>query len=131
VSDSYLSQPLSPLVVVLDMELFSSKSFSTIRMEFPSIDKMEFPSTAMMKLPLLLLVLGGTTAYYVARSIYRLYFHPLRKIPGPKLAAVSRAYEFYYDVIKGGTFLFEIEKMHEKYGSYETRNNANCDGADS
>ncbi|KAJ4286522.1 hypothetical protein N0V90_013222 [Kalmusia sp. IMI 367209] len=69
-----------------------------------------------MESPFLLLLLGAIAAYYAARSIYRLYFHPLRKIPGPKLAAISRSYEFYYDVIKGGKFLFQIEKMHEKYG---------------
>lgn len=65
---------------------------------------------------LLPLFLGGTVVYFVVQSIYRLYFHPLRKIPGPKLAAISRLYEFYYDVIKGGMFLFQIEKMHEQYG---------------
>jgi len=83
------------------MELLSSKSFS-----------------AAMASPFLLLLLGATVAYYAARTVYRLYFHPLRNIPGPKLAAASRVYEFYYDVIKGGTFLFQIEKMHEKYGTH-------------
>ncbi|KAL2060745.1 hypothetical protein VTL71DRAFT_9387, partial [Oculimacula yallundae] len=36
--------------------------------------------------------------------------------PGPKLAAVSFWYEFYYDVILGGQYTFEIARMHEKYG---------------
>lgn len=58
----------------------------------------------------------GVTLYFIARSIYRLYFHPLRKIPGPKLAAITHAYEFYYNVIKGGLFIWEIERMHEVYG---------------
>jgi hypothetical protein len=53
----------------------------------------------------------------ILRSIYRLYLHPLHHIPGPKLAAISHAYEFYHDVIRGGLFVWEIEKMHEKYGS--------------
>ncbi|GAB1208252.1 hypothetical protein APSETT445_006993 [Aspergillus pseudonomiae] len=52
----------------------------------------------------------------ILRSIYRLYFDPLHHIPGPKLAAISHAYEFYHDVIRGGLFVWEIEKMHEKYG---------------
>ncbi len=49
---------------------------------------------------------------------WRLVFSPLAKFPGPKLAAVTLWYEFYYDVIKNGRYMWEIEKMHEKYGSF-------------
>ena len=52
----------------------------------------------------------------VVRTIYRIYFHPLSKIPGPKLAAATHLVEFYYDVVRGGKFIWEIERMHEKYG---------------
>jgi hypothetical protein len=48
--------------------------------------------------------------------VYRLFLHPLSKIPGPKLAAVSRLYDFYYDCILGGQFAFKIEELHQKYG---------------
>ena len=54
--------------------------------------------------------------YLVCRSIYRLYLSPLAKFPGPKLAALTLWYEFYYDVIKRGMYIWEIEKMHQKYG---------------
>ncbi|KAE8153238.1 cytochrome P450 [Aspergillus avenaceus] len=50
------------------------------------------------------------------RTIYRLYFHPLSKFPGPKLPAITHLYEFYYDVVKGGKFVWEIQRMHEQYG---------------
>ncbi|KOS44050.1 hypothetical protein ACN38_g5019 [Penicillium nordicum] len=59
---------------------------------------------------------SGLAAYFVTRCIYDLFFHPLRKFPGPKLAAIGSFYEFYYDVIKDGTYLWEIEKMHKEYG---------------
>lgn len=65
------------------------------------------------------LVLGGISIYLFLRSIYRLYFHPLSKIPGPKLTAITHLYEFYYDVICGGKFLFQMEKMHEQYGIFD------------
>ncbi|KAK3325938.1 cytochrome protein [Apodospora peruviana] len=45
-----------------------------------------------------------------------LYLHPLRGFPGPRIAALGSYLEFYYDVMKDGTYLWEIEKMHEKYG---------------
>ena len=67
---------------------------------------------------LLVWVVGGLLAYRLAISVYRLYFHPLRKIPGPKLAAMTTAYQFYYEIIKQGTFIWHLEKLHEIYGSY-------------
>ena len=55
-------------------------------------------------------------AYYILVLIYRLVFHPLARFPGPTPAALSSWYEFYFDVVKRGRFLWEIEKMHEEYG---------------
>ncbi|KAJ5121288.1 uncharacterized protein N7515_009249 [Penicillium bovifimosum] len=52
----------------------------------------------------------------VLRTVYHLYFHPLSKFPGPKFAAATYLYEFYYDVIKSGMYIWEIERMHEQYG---------------
>ncbi|KAL4734454.1 cytochrome P450 [Aspergillus similis] len=53
---------------------------------------------------------------FVVQTIYRLYFDPLHHIPGPKLAAITHLYEFYHDVIRGGLFVWEIERMHREYG---------------
>ncbi|ETN43467.1 uncharacterized protein HMPREF1541_02626 [Cyphellophora europaea CBS 101466] len=52
----------------------------------------------------------------VGNAVYRLYFHPLSKFPGPKLAAITTLYEGYYDVVHQGRYLWEMEKMHKKYG---------------
>ena len=54
--------------------------------------------------------------YSVALVIYRLTLHPLAKFPRPKIAAATFWYEFYYDWWCEGKFLFEIEKMHRRYG---------------
>lgn len=53
-------------------------------------------------------------------SLWRLFLSPLRSFPGPKLAALTLWYEFYYDVVKdgGGQYIWEIEKMHKKYGIF-------------
>jgi hypothetical protein len=61
-------------------------------------------------------ILLAFSVYQFVKTIYRFYFHPLSKIPGPRLTAATHLYEFYYDVILGGKFLFQIEKMHQTYG---------------
>jgi hypothetical protein len=67
----------------------------------------------------LLVVLGvGIVVYCAVVSIYRLYFHPLSHIPGPKLAAITHGYEFYHNIIRGGMFIWEVKRLHEIYGTY-------------
>lgn len=56
-------------------------------------------------------------SYLVCKVIYNLFFHPLSKFPGPKIAAIGTYYEFYHDVIRDGTYLWRIEEMHRKYGN--------------
>lgn len=60
--------------------------------------------------------LAAYIAYLVWLAIYRLHLSPLAKFPGPKLAALSNWYEFYYDVIREGDFTRQIQKLHKKYG---------------
>ncbi|KAJ4387870.1 hypothetical protein N0V93_008473 [Gnomoniopsis smithogilvyi] len=48
--------------------------------------------------------------------VNRLYLSPIAHIPGPKLAALTWAYEFYYDVLLGGQYTFKILELHKQYG---------------
>jgi hypothetical protein len=64
----------------------------------------------------LLLLLGILLVYKGTQVIYRLYFSPLAKFPGPRLAAATSLYEFYFDVIRDGQFMFELNRLHDKYG---------------
>lgn len=66
---------------------------------------------------LLLLNFASSVLYGVVLVIYRLCFHPLARFPGPKLAAATKWYEFYHDIIKGhGLFADRIREMHKTYG---------------
>ena len=53
---------------------------------------------------------------YVAT--WRLYLSPISKFPGPRLAALTLWYEFYYDVIQGGMYIWGIERLHKIYGKH-------------
>lgn len=63
-------------------------------------------------------VAGISVAYVLGLVFYRLYLSPISKFPGPKIAAITWWYELYYDVIRKGSYVFEIEKLHDKYGMY-------------
>lgn len=54
--------------------------------------------------------------YIVYGAVYRLYFSPIASFPGPKLAALTFWYEFYYDVVRRGRYTWKIAELHKKYG---------------
>jgi hypothetical protein len=65
------------------------------------------------------LLIGAICAYPLCIgiwTIYSVFFGPLAKFPGPKLAAATLWYEFYYDVVLEGQYTFKIKELHEKYG---------------
>jgi hypothetical protein len=64
-------------------------------------------------------LLGLWIAYRLGLALYNISpFHPLYRFPGPKLAAASFLYEFWFDFVKVGRYTWEIKRMHEKYGMY-------------
>jgi hypothetical protein len=56
------------------------------------------------------------TLYILYLTISRLFLSPLAKFPGPRLAALTNWYEFYYDVILQGKFTAHIQELHRQYG---------------
>lgn len=56
------------------------------------------------------------TFYVAGVVLYRLVFSPLAKFPGPRLAAATRLYETYFQIVKGGIFTWHIDQLHERYG---------------
>lgn len=63
------------------------------------------------------LLLGFCLLNWIIKVVYRLYFHPLAKFPGPKLAGATYLYELYYDLYPHKLrYLWQIEKLHQQYG---------------
>lgn len=62
------------------------------------------------------LVLTAFALYLILRSLYRLFLSPLSSIPGPRFAAITVHYQTYYNIVKGGQFLFKLRDLHQLYG---------------
>ncbi|KAI7363553.1 hypothetical protein KC336_g21567, partial [Hortaea werneckii] len=58
--------------------------------------------------------------YLLALAVHRLYLHPLAnsKIPGPRLGALTKFYEAYYEIFQRGKFAFKLDDLHERYGEF-------------
>lgn len=54
--------------------------------------------------------------FWFLRSIYRIYFHPLSKFPGPRLAASTTLYKAYIDIDENLSQVHEIERLHGIHG---------------
>lgn len=54
--------------------------------------------------------------YSLFTGVYRLFLSPISCIPGPKLAALTYFYEFYYDTVCKGRYLWKIQELHKQYG---------------
>lgn len=64
----------------------------------------------------LLGVTGITVLATVLEGVRRLYYHPLARYPGPKLAALTLWYRAYYDIVLDGGWAEHIPYLHERYG---------------
>jgi hypothetical protein len=77
--------------------------------------------TDVLQSPLSVVAAISFLFYIVIGALYRLYLSPIAKFPGPRLAALSLWYEFWFDAVKRGQYTFRIAEMHEKYGTYTSR----------
>ncbi|KAL9609721.1 MAG: hypothetical protein Q9167_005529 [Letrouitia subvulpina] len=67
-----------------------------------------------LRLPWIVPILFFT--WFIGLGAYRVYFSPLAKFPGPRLAALTTWYQGYYDVFCRGQYVWRIKEMHARYG---------------
>ena len=51
--------------------------------------------------------------------IYNVYFHPLRRFPGPWMAGATTWWKAYKEVYQKATLARLLFDLHEKYGDFE------------
>ncbi|CAG9938600.1 unnamed protein product [Clonostachys rosea f. rosea IK726] len=61
-----------------------------------------------------LAAIGSLVLWVLSLAIYRACFHPLAKIPGPKLYAITDLPYLYH--VSRGTWVGKLQEFHEKYG---------------
>ena len=82
------------------------KTFGEPRLAIPAL-------TGLLQIGLLCVI-----CYVLAAGLYRSFLHPLSKFPGPRLAALTFCYEYYYEVFPHtGRYMWKIKQLHEKYGT--------------
>lgn len=62
-----------------------------------------------------MVLLATTVVYGISLVVYRLFFSPLAKFPGPKLAAATAWYEVFFDLWTNN-FPNKLEELHQAYG---------------
>ncbi|KAL4782495.1 cytochrome P450 [Aspergillus varians] len=61
------------------------------------------------------LFLAGIVLQSASVVVYRLFFHPLAKIPGPLLARATYLYSTWHNLV-GARFYLRVEELHQQYG---------------
>ncbi|KAH9990968.1 putative P450 monooxygenase [Russula compacta] len=63
-----------------------------------------------------LTVIAATLIWSLYSAFYNVYFHPLTRFPGPKLAAASKYWLFYQEFVRGISLSDIRDDLHAQYG---------------
>lgn len=62
-------------------------------------------------------IVAAIVIYLTSLVVYRRWFHPLAKIPGPFWASVTHFYIVKYNLFsEKSQFYLQVEKLHQQYG---------------
>jgi hypothetical protein len=61
-------------------------------------------------------VLLASVVLLVIRIVYRITLHPLARLPGPRLAAVTSLWAASYDLSEQDSLVKHLKTLHDQYG---------------
>lgn len=62
----------------------------------------------------------------LSKAVYNVYFHPLSRFPGPKLAVASLWWQTYLDLWKKDSLSLKLVELHATYGNLLVLLNISC-----
>ena len=69
---------------------------------------------------LALYAVAAWVLWTAAWAVYNLYFHPLAKFPGPRLAAATEWWQVWLEVVTEQSLSLKLWELHAIYGVYTT-----------
>lgn len=102
-----------------DYSQTSHSSFSGISNLGENISKLPILLFLLYTMSLLVLALVSILVGLglgLCQTIYNVFFHPLRKFPGPALAGASSWWKVYKEVVKQETMANLLFDLHRQYG---------------
>lgn len=70
----------------------------------------------------LLALIAAMLTWSCWSAFYNVYFHPLARFPGPRLAAASKYWLFYQEFVKGVSLSDVRDGLHAQYGALRFSN---------
>ncbi len=71
-------------------------------------------------------LLAATVIWCIYHLLSRLVFHPLSVFSGPKMAALTSWYVAYWETIRDGMLVKQLEQLHQIYGEVVQSRRMNC-----
>lgn len=75
----------------------------------------------------LLALAAGWVAWTLYGYIYNVFWHPLARFPGPRLAAATSLYKAWIDCVAKSSFVHTLERLHAQYGECIPVNSENVE----
>jgi hypothetical protein len=92
----------------------TSRSSSTMTNVLNAMLPIDLPSTG---IPMLLTAVALVVVYHTSIAIYNATLHPLAKVPGYKLAGMTKLYKLFWCYHNGRSVYYrKIREMHDQLG---------------
>jgi hypothetical protein len=102
----------------MDLQIYNGTLFSSKKLKYDGSLTFLLTGEEIGSIQIIHLLVIFWVAYSGLCCLYNVFSNPLRKIPGPWMAAMTPLPDFWHDAVRKGKYIWEIQKMHKKYGPW-------------